>query len=373
MARDAPLKTRTVHSSYRRWRLALRLLLALIGMSTVAIYLLIAATINQQASIEPFRGWLAVLVPTDSLGDIQNDQVKLRIEAVVPGAPGEHPALAYFVIVCGQGAFNGVLLIGGDAQLTNGFVTRGPGTGTYPVDSLADVTFAQRSMADLGAVQLVHLTLPSLDRCAAEFSPDRPQTAFGGQAFEVVGLARARVQRNGGLGWWSGPRSSQVWPSVGAIPGFDVMDAGSFTGIRGLQGEWSRPFRQYLQINVGGLTGRASLDEARPQPLSGTDLVWASVSPLQPSARLTNAYTMSDWQQRLVAAGILFGIGGSILAALLLELISPLSHVLARVGRHGSTGSSSRPVPDPGPDVRSSLKFIAFVFVLVVLLRRRSR
>jgi len=51
---------------------------------------------------------------------------------------------------------------------------------------------------------------------------------------------------------------------------------------------------------------------------SDTDLDWDSAQPLQPNTVVTDTLSMNRWQNWLVWAGIFLGIGGSLLASLLL-------------------------------------------------------
>jgi hypothetical protein len=79
------------------------------GLGSVVFYAAISATINGLPSTQPFQGWVALLQPW---GSPSGDQVKLVAVARAPGAPGQHPAMSYTVVVCGGRPFQGVLLMG---------------------------------------------------------------------------------------------------------------------------------------------------------------------------------------------------------------------------------------------------------------------
>jgi CRISPR-associated exonuclease Cas4 len=85
----------------------------LFGLATVVAYVVVAGVVNAQPPTRPYAGWVAVLQPP---GD-GPEQVELRVEALEPGALGEHPALRYTILACGNRPFEGVLLIGGQARL----------------------------------------------------------------------------------------------------------------------------------------------------------------------------------------------------------------------------------------------------------------
>lgn len=113
------------------------------------------------------------------------------------------------------------------------------------------------------------------------------------------------------------PRTSQSWPLIGNVPGVSDQDLCEFQAFGGLRGAWTRFIPQYFAVGVGGLNSSASVDEARPQTASDTGLSWESAQPIQPVAVVTDTTAMNEWQNWLVAAGILLGIGGSLLASLL--------------------------------------------------------
>jgi hypothetical protein len=95
----------------------------LIGVGSVVAYALTAAVMNAQPPTNAFPGWITVLESAQGFGE--NHQVKLRIDALEPGAPGEHPALRYSVAACGDAPFTGLLLIGGASQLADAEVRPG--------------------------------------------------------------------------------------------------------------------------------------------------------------------------------------------------------------------------------------------------------
>ena len=299
----------------------------LVGLSSIAGYAAISATINGQPSTSPFSGFVVLL---QVAGRFSQDQVKLEAIPLVPGGPGQRPTLSYQVNVCGNQPFSGVLLIGGDARLSHlqGNPALGATTaaGEASRQDLPDLAFLNEGTGipfDLGPVQAIHITMTSPVKCASAYSTQQPLPQFLGEVQVVTGQAAAPVERQWRLGWWAGPRSSQSWPSIGGLPGVSDNDLGEFLALDGLHGAWMRLTQQYFAVNVGGLQPRALVDESRPSLSSSTSLDWEGTQPLQPIAVVTNTTSMSAWQNWLVAAGIFLGIGGSLMASLLYDWARP--------------------------------------------------
>jgi len=298
----------------------------LVGLASVACYGAVSATVNDEPSTSPFRGFVVLL---QAAGKFSQDQVKLIAAPLVAGGPGQRPALSYQLAVCGSQSFSGVLVIGGDARLSHlqGFPALGTRTASEQssLQDLPDLRFFDEGGAgplDLGPVQAIRIAMPSPVKCASAYSAQQPPP-FMGQAQVLTGQAAAPVERQWRLGWWAGPRSSQSWPLIGGLPGVGAHDLGEFLALDGLPGAWMPFTQQYFAVSVGGLQARASVDEARPTPASSTDLNWDSTQPLQPFAVVTNTTSMSTWQDWLVAAGVFLGIGGSLLASLLYDWARP--------------------------------------------------
>jgi len=294
----------------------------LVGLSSVACYAVISATVNGQPSTAPFSGFVALL---QTAGRFSQDQVELEATPLVPGGPGQRPALSYQVSVCGNQPFSGVLLIGGDARLSHlqGNPALGTATaaGEASLQDLPDLAFLNEGTGipfHLGPVQAIHITMTSPLQCASTYSTQQPLPQFLGRVQVVMGQAAAPVERQWRLGWWAGPRSSQSWPSIG-LPGVNANDLGEFLALGGLHGAWMRLTRQYFVVSVGGLQPMALIDESRPSLSSSTSLDWEETQPMQPIAVVTNTTSMSAWQNWLVGAGIFLGIGGSLMASLLYD------------------------------------------------------
>ena len=139
----------------------------LVGLASVAFYASVSATVNGEPSTSPFPGFVVLLQEADRFSQ---DQVKLIAAPLVPGGPGQQPALSYQVTVCGNQSFSGVLVIGGEARLSHlqGIPALGTKTASEQssIQDLPDVTFLDEGNAvgiplDLGPVQAIHITMPT--------------------------------------------------------------------------------------------------------------------------------------------------------------------------------------------------------------------
>lgn len=164
-----------------------------------------SATVNGEPSTSSFRGFAALLQPGAT---VSKDQVKLMAYTLVPGGPGTNPSLSYSVAVCGSQPFQGTLLIGGDARLSNlrGVPALGARTRTSQssFQDIPDIKLLDESTGnalDLGRVQAVQITMPSPVKCLSPFSDQQPFPSFEGQGQEITGEAAAPVQRGWRMGW----------------------------------------------------------------------------------------------------------------------------------------------------------------------------
>jgi hypothetical protein len=83
-----------------------------------------------------------------------------------------------------------------------------------------------------------------------------------------------------------------------------------------------RPVSFAARVSVGSLGHSLQLESSRPATESNETLSWLSHDSIAPSARLINLDAQARWQNWLAASGIGLGIGGSLLAALLFELVT---------------------------------------------------
>jgi hypothetical protein len=182
--------------------------------------------------------------------------------------------------------------------------------------------------------------------CADEFKPERVLEFFG-EAAQIEGRARAPVRRNwsGPLGLWTGPREGSSWPLIGTLPGIPYGEVGVFDGIEGLPGMWKIPVPREYAVGGGTLNPTASVEVARPELSKEGELEWQQTTPFAATARVVNDSALANWEQAQIIATLLFGIGGSVLAAMALD---------ATRGRSAHPQQQPQHLAGPGSDAAGS-------------------
>ncbi len=292
----------------------------IVGMLSILTYLVLSLVTNAQPSTAANTGWVALLQPGSPFG---SGQILLQAEPVVPGAPGDRPEVIYSVLACGDHPFQGVLLLGDQAQLDTPVVTdqhmissTNSGANTTHVTAVPDFTLRLLDTVwKLGSVQEIPVAIDQPGPCTGPTSTDQPFTV----ATTVRGLAQGPIQRRGGFAGISGPHTSQAWPLIGGFPTSLPGITGLFTGITGLKGTWAVPAVLHRRVDGGSLTARATVDGAIPPLSDTTKTVWDSTTPIRATVRVTNIDDLAWWQNWLMGSGIFLGVGGSLLASLLFE------------------------------------------------------
>lgn len=201
---------------------AVKYLSIVVGLGSAIVNGAVAATVNGQPSTEPSSGWLTVLQPA---GESFQGQVRMIVEPLESGAPGQHLKLSYAVLVCGNRPFRGVLPLGGDARLwaarARGFVRRG-----YPHYRTADPQVARsqrvlrcagpRPDGSPGRLEPSEMCRPRRSRellgfCRSSSGPRRPSSGAGPTELETCVLDRSSVKSSLAASW-SHPRTSDQLP-----------------------------------------------------------------------------------------------------------------------------------------------------------------
>lgn len=303
-------------------------------------------------SAAPFPGWVAVLVPSTA----PDHQVRLEAYSLAPRAPGVHPEVRYHVSVCGNStSFRAVLLMGGSARLSS------PALTTFAEDGLRfkpvvptplHGTFGSVSSGQefrLKGVEWLSIELKNVPRCLESTPTEPDEVARVSSPFEVAGFLRESVRHQTSLLGMAGPRESQSWPLIGRVPVVPSAELGAFN-ISDIKGSWMRPVSFASGVSVGSLDRSDQLEASRPATESSEELSWSSRSPMAPSARLINLNTQERWQNMLVAAGVGLGIGGSLLASLLVPVgRSPREEPDAALTDNPNAPPSSTPDEDSPP------------------------
>ena len=291
-----------------------------VALLALVPYAVVALLINAQPWSAPFDGWIAVVQQS---GSTFPGQVELRTDGLRL-LPGGRPLLAYTVTACGSHNFEGLLLLGGNAQLDEVSVTSvvpstsGPQVARLqpPIRSMS-LAFAQGDHRfDLGHVQVVNLSIDASPICF----PRQPSGEIGGGNDNVVeGVARAPNQIVATVLGWHASRLTVTWPSVGLLPHVPANDLGEFRAVEGLSGLWSLPPGIDYHVRVGEAPIGLVVETAVPPLADASQLEWQSYKPLKPIARLNNVSIMNTLQQWFAWSGILLGVAGSVLASTLFD------------------------------------------------------
>jgi hypothetical protein len=312
---------------------------------------------------------MTLLVPQSDIGD----SISLDLEAGVPGAAGERPAVAVRILICGQHAFKGQLLMAGDARLLEPHLLipdiNGEAAPIHPlteVGPLKSSTFGTETQ--LEEVQRIPLSSRPVTPCPSDESVRPPHF---GTPIVLEGRLRSPVQTGVEILGIAGPRSVQSWPALGTIVGVEKGDTGAFK-IPDVEGQLYRPRGMSFGVSIGALTNRGEIEYSRPVLPTSGDLRWSEKAPFAATARFLNREALSNFNSWTTGLAIAFGIFGSILGSLLLDAV--------RRQRITRPQSNSPLQPDPPIAVRaarySAVRVISpFVFAigLLVLLQFRRR
>jgi hypothetical protein len=309
-------------------------------------------------------------------GSPSASQIELTLRSVAPGGYGEHPRVEYGVTACGERPFRGVLLLGGEARL------RGLHPVTFPSPRSDDVLRAPQdgSIAlarnlpyedassvihgHLGPVQVIQISLPAATCLPPPLAP-RGQRGFSGTFAAVQGRLEGAPHRSSFAPLGLAPvRQTQSWPMLGSLQaGYDTRSKFHFGPL--LPGSWSRPLRSYFHLGIGDPDAKESVDFSRPTVLRDAGLNWIETKPFAATARVTNLDNQAKWQTLMLAATIWFGIGGSVVAALVFELMRPRRTRAAPDPPSATTAEPARPA--------TVLELLTVALLTLAVRRRRDR
>ena len=373
-------RRRVPGSSARRQLRRLAVLLAVaVTIASITGYVVISFTVNGLPSYQPSTGWVAVLQPA-ATPDV--DTVQLLVQARTQGS---QTRAAYDVVVCGPRPYTGDLLIGGSALLTAiqpSPVFPGSAPPPLRVLRIPDLVFIYNGVIDLGAVQLVHISLPYVIACPPAAGVQSSGALPGGSVEGVIGVTARPVQQNwaGWWGWWHGPHASQAWPLTGTIPGVPSTVTGEFMAVSGLTGNWVRPLSEYSKVVAVGVPVSWSVDSAIPTASGPYPLIWQSRNPIEPMVRLTDNSSLALLQDWVVIFAVAFGIAGSMLASMLLEWLrrrpqqadtASRRQPQAKPATATPTGHPSATTPEPG--LGRSLALVGAIILIGYVRSRLAR
>jgi len=315
-----------------RLRRTAALVTGVLTIMTIAGYVALSFTVNGLPAY-PLAGWVAVLQPATASNA---DTVQILVQARTQG--GQTRA-AYDVVACGPRPYSGDLLIGGSAQLSAALPDSPlPSSPAPQIQRIPDLAFYYNGVIDLGAAELVRISLPDVSPCPPAAAVQSAGILPGGSAEGVTGVTSGPVQQSwsGPWGLWHGPHAAQAWPLTGALPGIPANVLGEYPAVSGLSGDWSRPLQEYVQVTADDVPVTWSVDSAVPSASGPYPLTWQDQNPVSPLVRLTDSSSMALLQNWVIIFAVAFGITGSVLASLLFEW-------LRRPSRDGTAAGSSPP------------------------------
>jgi hypothetical protein len=322
-----------------------------------------------------------VLEPEDEFA--QQHRIWLELMPVRPGDTSRHPLIVYNVIVCGDKPFQGAILLGGSARLTDAqvLVPRLTSSGVVPDWQAAETRMGGGSFLPVDSpfavrveAQVIRFTVTPIQKC---LPAEQIGDLASGTPFTLRGRLAAPIAWQSHYGPWKGPRYRQAWPSVGWLPGVATNFLGEFRDPPGLEGSWSRPRNIVYTVQAGTLGPRLDVELARPETESAEALTWRSPRPITPIAKYLDADALAAWQQRLVLVGILFGIGASVTATLIVDGLRRWQNLRPSVENpvSSSSGADSEELAPPhhNPIVGCLALVIAVGTVTILRSRRRRR
>jgi hypothetical protein len=143
------------------------------------------------------------------------DTVQILVQARTQG--GQTRA-AYDVVACGPRPYSGDLLIGGSAQLSAALPNSPlPSSPAPQIQRIPDLAFYYNGVIDLGAAELVRISLPDVSPCPPTAAVQSAGILPRDSAEGVTGVTPGPLQQSwsGPWGLWHGPHAAQAWPLTG--------------------------------------------------------------------------------------------------------------------------------------------------------------
>jgi hypothetical protein len=262
-----------------------------------------------------FVGSATVLESVSSKSSVSSHSVRLQLKAMpywFEHAPSyEQPDAEYDVRVCGDGPFKGALILQVNARLIDPHV-----------DDRLKVAWKVEPPQfgyDEADPQVISFTLDQTPPCASSFN-DNDLEFFKGAPFIVRGLLRSPVINQSHFGPWQGPTYWESWPRMGSEnSGFRNVSENTY----GLSGFWTDPETTLTVVESLEPPISMSVELARPAtaPAESNPLVWRSLAPIGPTARIVNDDQLAHLQALLILMSVAFGIGASLATSILVQAI----------------------------------------------------
>jgi hypothetical protein len=315
----------------RRWRLLASLFVVGISGVSIAGYAALSITLNGVPKNATFPGWVALIQPAS---ESQKDKVELQVDSIDASSPD--PYVTYTVSACGPYNYSADLLLNGDAELSNISISpEEPDTPQARKISSLNVTGLgnlSRYEDSMGSVQLFSIDIlafpcgPANQSTTSAGGPFQSSPFQGNSSPQIEGSISAPLQQSwsGPWGWWHGPHDSQSWPLVGGLGPAFSSNTGTFT-TTGLPGSWTLPATEYVSITDDDFDSPSTwtINSSTPSTSAPDAAEWSTMSQIAPTAQLTDSASVALIQDWIVLCAVGLGIGGGMLATLLLEWIRP--------------------------------------------------
>jgi hypothetical protein len=118
------------------------------------------------------------------------------------------------------------------------------------------------------------------------------------------------------------------------------------------------PATEYVKIASDDIPATWTIDSSTPNTTAPNVADWSSMSQISPTAQFTDPASVALIQDWIVISAVALGIGGGMLAALLLEWIRPPADNLT-ASKARDSESSADPVNAMGQTRRRSRRFKA--------------
>jgi hypothetical protein len=356
-------------ASNARRRLGLALAVTLSGVSIIA-YIAISITENAPApTVSQTFDWIAVVQPTT---ESHADKVTLDAQAIL----GTSPEIGYEVTACGPHPYTAYLLLGISRSIRLFYADQIPSGANISsplpsrirhVSIRMQQTLQNRTRTitvPYGEVEQVSVKISDIFPCGA--SPTQQDEIFANEPFPPPSFQKRWV---GPFGLWHGPRITQSWPLVGGDGAGPLMISGS-------PGKWVPPTNEHVDIRESNFSPNWSIGSAVPTPsLTNVGPVWSSRTAIAPTAEFIDTPSTALLEDWVVIIAICFGIGGALLASLLVDWLrlglQPDNDSSNKAGRateqqevHPGQSSASK---------HSRLALIGTIFIIVYAIRSRHR
>lgn len=293
--------------------------ITLVTISVIAAFIVAGRMRDSLPSDYAFPGWITVLQP---VGD-ESHAVRLGASAG-PGVWNGSRNVTLNVSICGDGPYQGVLLLGGGARLSKAEILdrEGPPSEANwrrirPTELGPDlVNISTGEVPTVVGAQAFNIRLDTVPPCYDTKAEGASlEDFFVGAPYVVRGLLQEPVVRSQELGPLKGAYLSQSWPIIGAFSEYPRNNLGVFQGKRVLAGEWVRSPKFLTTIEGGRLGSTRAVDVARPPSDStSVNLRWSARGALEASGRIQDVELANLWGSVQLALTAALAIIGSVAA-----------------------------------------------------------